>query len=150
LLAGGALLLSIRPRYLLRVAMLASIPWTIPGILLGLHLPIYVVAVFQFIGALGISVEGSLLWTAIQQSVPAEATSRVTAWEYAATMSLMPLGYLLVGPLKSALGTSTALIACSVAVVLVTSTCFIVRDVRTLERLPPEESALASVGTDGP
>ena len=142
ILAGGALLLLVRPRHLLRVAMLASIPWTVPGILLGLHLPIYVVVVFQFIGALGISVEGSLLWTAIQQSVPAEATSRVTSWEYAATMALMPLGYLLVGPLEQALGSSTALIACSIAVILVTSTCFILRDVRMLERLPPEDSAL--------
>ncbi len=147
-LAGGAVLLSVRPRHLLRVAMLASIPWTIPGILLGLHLPIYLVVVFQFIAALGISVEGSLLWTAIQQSVPAEATSRVTSWEYAATMSIMPLGYLLVGPLEQALGTSTALIACSIAVILVTSTCFIVRDVRMLERLPPEESALASTAIE--
>jgi MFS family permease len=144
LLAGGALLLFTRPRYLLRVAMLASIPWTIPGILLGLHLPIYVVVVFQFIGALGISLEQSLLWTAIQQSVPAEATSRVTAWEYAATTSIMPLGYLLVGPLEKGVGSSAALIATSIAVIAVTSTCFMLRDVRMLERLPPEKSALAT------
>jgi hypothetical protein len=139
----GALLLWIKPRYLLRVAMLASIPWTVPGILLGLHLPIYVIVVFQFIAAVGISVEGSLFWTAMQQSVPAEATSRITSWDYTATMSLMPLGYLLVGPLEKALGATTALIACSVAVILVTSTCFVVRDVRMLERQPPKEPPVA-------
>lgn len=142
MLAGGGLLLWVKPHYLLRVAMLASIPWTVPGILLGIHLPIYIVVVFQFIAAAGISVEGSLFWTAMQQSVPTEATSRVTSWDYAATMSIMPLGYLLVGPLEKAVGTSAALIACSVAVIIVTSTCFVVRDVRDLERLPPEESAL--------
>jgi MFS family permease len=142
MLAGGTLLLWVKPRYLLRVAMLASMPWTVPGILLGLHLPIYVIVVFQFIAAAGISVEGSLFWTAMQQSVPAEATSRVTSWDYAATMSIMPLGYLLVGPLQNALGTATALIGCSIAVIIVTSTCFVVRDVRMLERLPPERPAV--------
>lgn len=139
-LAGGALLLWSRPRYLLRVAMLASLPWTVPGILLGLQIPIYVIVVFQFIAAAGISVEGSLLWTAMQQSVPAEAMSRVTSWEYAATMSIMPLGYLLIGPLEKALGTSTALVACSAAVIVVTATCFVLRDVRTLQRQPPAEA----------
>lgn len=141
MLAGGTLLLWIKPRYLLRVAMLASVPWTVPGILLGLRLPIYVIVVFQFIAAAGISVEGSLFWTAMQQSVPEQATSRVTSWDYAATMSIMPLGYLLVGPLEKALGTATALIGCSVAVIVVTSTCFAVRDVRMLERQPAGEPA---------
>lgn len=75
MLAGGTILLWTKPRYLLRVAMLASIPWTVPGILLGLHLPLCVIVVFQFIAAAGISVEGSLFWTAMQQSVPAEAAS---------------------------------------------------------------------------
>lgn len=140
MLAGGMLLLWIKPRYLLRVAMLASMPWTVPGILLGLHLPIYVIVVFQFIAAAGLSIEGSLFWTAMQQSVSAEATSRVTSWDYAATMSMMPLGYLLVGPLEKALGTATALIGCSVAVIVVTSTCFLVRDVRILERQPTQDA----------
>ncbi len=143
MLAGGSLLLWVKPRYLLRVAMLASLPWTVPGILLGLHLPIYVIVVFQFIAAAGITVEGSLFWTAMQQAVPAEATSRVTSWDYAATMSIMPLGYVLVGPLEKAVGIGAALVACSAAVIAVTTTCFIVRDVRMLERVPPEEAGLA-------
>lgn len=149
MLAGGTLVLWTKPRYLLRVAMLASIPWTVPGILLGLRLPIYVIAAFQFIAAAGISVEGSLFWTAMQQSVPAEATSRVTSWDYAATMSIMPLGYLLVGPLEKAIGATTALVACSAAVIVVTSTCFVVRDVRTLERELPEAAGAGHAGVAG-
>ena len=146
MLAGGSLMLWVKPRYLLRVAMLASVPWTVPGILLGLHLPIYVIIVFQFIAAAGITVEGSLFWTAMQQSVPAEATSRVTSWDYAATMSLMPLGYVLIGPLAHAVGSATALIACSVAVIAVTSTCFVVRDVRIMERAPISKPSSAEAG----
>ena len=143
MLAGAGLLLWIKPRYLLRVAMLASLPWTVPGIFLGLHLPLYVIVVFQFIAAAGISVEGSLFWTAMQQSVPAEATSRVTSWDYAATMSIMPLGYLLVGPFENSVGTATALIACSIAVIVVTAASFLVRDVRMLARRPPGATAPA-------
>ncbi len=137
MLAGATVVLRSNPRYLLRVAMLASMPWTLPGALLGLHLPIYVVVVCQFIAALGITVEGTLLWTTMQQNVPERAMSRVTSLEYAATMSVMPLGYVLIGPLQKSLGTSTTLIGCSLAVILVTSLCFIVRDVRMLESTPP-------------
>ena len=127
--------------------MAASIPWTVPGILLGLHLPIVVVCVSQFVAALGISLEGSLLWIAIQQSVHADAISRVASWEYAATTSIMPLGYLLVGPLEQAVGASAALVWCSAAVILVTCTCFLLHDVRMLERLP--SSAPVAVAGEG-
>jgi len=145
MLVGGSLLLRLKPRYLLRVAMLASLPWTLPGILLGLHLPIYVIGFFQFIAALGITVEGALFWTAMQQNVPAESMSRVTSWDYAATMCFMPLGYALVGPLVSLIGISAALIGCSAAVILVTSACFLVRDVRMLQSAPPAGSLTPEV-----
>jgi hypothetical protein len=144
MLAGATIVLRSKPRYLLRVAMLASLPWTLPGVLLGLHLPIYVVIVCQFLAALGITVEGTLLWTTMQQEVPERAMSRVTSLEYAASTSVMPLGYVLIGPLQKALGTSTTLIGCSFAVIVVTSICFIVRDVRMLESRPPASTATAT------
>ncbi|HEX3802427.1 MAG TPA: MFS transporter [Solirubrobacteraceae bacterium] len=140
MLVGGSLLLRFKPRHLLRVAMLASLPWTLPGIFLGLHFPIYVVGLFQFVSAAGITVEGALFWTTMQQNVPAESMSRVTSWDYAVTMSIMPFGYALVGPLVGLVGVSAALIGCSVAVVLVTSTCFLVREIRMLESVPPVAS----------
>jgi MFS family permease len=139
---GGGILLRYRPRYLLRVAMLASLPWTVPGIFLGLHVPIYVVGFSQFIAAAGITVEGALFWTTMQQNIPAESMSRVTSWDYAATMSIMPLGYVLVGPLEGLLGASSALIGCSVAVILVTSTCFLLRDVRLLQSRPATKAVV--------
>jgi MFS family permease len=144
MLAGATVVLRSKPRYLLRVAMLASLPWTLPGVLLGLHLPIYLVVVCQFIAALGITVEGTLLWTTMQQTVPERAMSRVTSLEYAATMSVMPLGYVLIGPLQQSVGTSTTLIGCSLAVILVTSLCFMIQDVRMLESTPPDHPKAAS------
>jgi MFS family permease len=141
MLVGGSALLWIKPRYILRVAMLASLPWTLPGILLGLHLPIYLIGFFQFIAAMGITAESTLFWTAMQQNVPAHAMSRVTSWDFAVTMSIMPLGYVLIGPLQSKIGASAALIGCSLAVMLVTSTCFLFRDVRTLQSIPPDKKA---------
>jgi nicotinamide riboside transporter PnuC len=87
---------------------------------------------------------GWLLWTTMQQNVPERAMSRVTSLEYAATMSVMPLGYVLIGPLQQSLGASTTLIACSLAVILVTSFCFIIRDLRTLELTPPNHPAAAT------
>jgi MFS family permease len=148
MLVGGGILLRYKPRYLLRVAMLASLPWTLPGVFLGLHVPIYVVGFSQFIAAAGITVEGALFWTTMQQNVPAESMSRVTSWDYAATMSIMPLGYALVGPLEGAVGASSALIGCSVAVILITSTCFVLRDVRMLSSVKaPNAFPMSPPGT---
>jgi MFS family permease len=48
---------------------------------------------------------GFTLWeTALQQHVPAEAHARVSSFDHLVSVTLMPVGYLLVGPVADAIG----------------------------------------------
>jgi hypothetical protein len=149
---GGSLLLRFKPVHTTRVAMIAAIPWMFPSILLALHAPLAVVGVFQFFSGVGLTIDGALWWTAMQQHVPPEAMSRVSSWDNAGTLALMPVGLALAGPLAALIGTSTALIACAIAVTLVTLSSLLIGDVWSLEAKLPTgvtDLELAGAGAGG-
>jgi MFS family permease len=133
MLVGGTSLLRFKPRYVMRFGIIAFLPVLLPGILLGLHAPIYVVGFFQFLSGAGMTIETALWWTAMQENIPPDAMSRVSSYEWAGTLAVMPIGYALVGPLADALGVSTAIIACSAGALIVTVMALFVRDIRMLE-----------------
>jgi MFS family permease len=133
MLVGGSTLLRFKPRYPLRFGTLAFLPALLPGILLGLHAPIYIVAFFQLFAGAGLTIETALWWTAMQENVRPEAISRVSSYDWAGTLAVMPVGYALVGPLANAVGASTAIIACSAGALLVTMMTLLVPDIRMLQ-----------------
>jgi MFS family permease len=135
MLVGGATLLSFKPRYPLRAGVLAYLPAMLPGVALGLHAPIYVIDLLQFVSGVGMTMSNTFLWTAMQEQIPAEAMSRVSSVEYGGSLSVMPIGYALAGPLAAAIGAGPALIACCGAAVLVNPLMLLVRDVRMLRRV---------------
>jgi MFS family permease len=136
MLVGGSVMLQFKPRFPLRFGTLAFLPALLPGMLLGLHAPIYIIGFFQLLAGAGMTIETALWWTAIQDNVQPEAISRVTSYEWAGTLAVMPIGYALVGPLANALGASTAIIACSSGALVVTIMTLMVRDIRTLKSRP--------------
>ena len=143
MLAGGAALLRFKPRFLLRVGMLAFLPAVLPGVALGLHAPIYLVGFLQFFSGVGLSIDNALWWTAMQQHVPKDAISRVSSYDWAGTLAVAPIGYALVGPLSGAVGVSAAIIACSAGALAVTASALLVRDIRMLPSrpaTPPDEA----------
>lgn len=135
MLVGGATMLSFKPRHPLRAGVLAYTPAMLPGVALGLHAPIYAVDVLQFICGVGMTMSNTFLWTALQEQIPAEAMSRVSSFEYGGSLSVMPIGYALAGPLAVALGAGPALIAMCGAAVLLNPLVLLVRDVRNLTRV---------------
>jgi MFS family permease len=136
MLVGGTALLRFKPRYLLRTAMLAFLPAVLPGIALGLHAPLYVVAFSQFFSGIGMTIDNALWWTAMQQHIPADAISRVSSYDWAGTLAVAPIGYALAGPFAEAVGASTAIIACSIGVLAVTIVSLLIRDIRMLQAKP--------------
>ena len=135
MLVGGATMLSFKPRHPLRAGVLAYTPAMLPGIALGLHLPIYVVDMLQFICGVGMTMSNTFLWTALQEQIPPEAMSRVSSFEYGGSLSVTPIGYALAGPLAVAIGPGPALIAMCAAAVLLNPLVLLVRDVRNLTRV---------------
>jgi hypothetical protein len=144
MLVGGTVLLRFKPRYLLRVAMLAFLPAVLPGVALGLRAPLYVVAFLQFFSGMGLTIDNALWWTAMQQHVPKEAISRVSSYDWAGTLAVAPIGYALVGPLAAGVGISAALIACCVAALLVGVAAMLVPDIRRLQSTAPTAAGSAA------
>jgi MFS family permease len=140
MLIGGAALLRFKPKFPLRAGLLVGGPYMAAGILLGLHAPIYLVDLLQVTAGAGITASNAMWWTAMQRNVPREAMSRVISYEYATTLSIVPVGAALAGPLSHAIGISAALIACSIATIVIKSLTLLVRDIRMLPGGPaPEE-----------
>jgi len=133
MLVGGATMLSFKPRYPLRAGVIAYTPAMLPGVALGLHLPLYIVGVLQFCTGIGMTMSNTFLWTAMQEHIPPQAMSRVSSFEYGGSLSVTPIGLALAGPLAVAIGSGPALIVMCGAAVLLNPLVLLVRDVRNLE-----------------
>jgi MFS family permease len=103
-IAGALIGFRWRPRYPLRTAMVLALPLPIVlgcfalGPPVALLLPVFVVA-----GA-GIALFDIWWHTALAERVPPHMLSRVTAYDWMGSLALLPLGYVLAGPLGEAFG----------------------------------------------
>jgi 4-hydroxymandelate oxidase len=116
---GGALLgFRLRPRHPMRVGMIAVVsrPSLTIGFALGLTLwvlvPLFVVA------GMGLALFGVWWETALAERIPPSRLSRVSSYDWTMSLSLLPIGYLLAGPLGEALGESALLALGSVLATL--------------------------------
>jgi MFS family permease len=67
-------------------------------------LPTALVAGLEFVTGIGVALAFTLWETALQQHIPPAAQSRVSSFDYFASLTLMPFGYLIVGPIAGRLG----------------------------------------------
>jgi MFS family permease len=124
-----------RPRYPMRTGMLLTLPWPAFFVVFALGLPVALLVVIAFFAGLGIMLFGIWWETALAERVPPHMLSRVTAYDWMGSLALLPIGYVLAGPLGEALG-ATEVLAVGGAIALAALLCaFLVRDVRQLERL---------------
>jgi len=90
-------------------------------LLIGLAVPLAVGMLLVLSAAVGFGfAAGNTFWqTALQQNVPEHALSRISSFDWLGSVAFNPLGYALIGPLATAVGTSQALVACGVINVMV-------------------------------
>jgi MFS family permease len=134
-IAGAVLGFRWRPRYPMRAGMLLALLFPLANGCFALGLPVPVIVVFALLDGVGVSL--FLIWweTALAQRVPAQMLSRVTAYDWMGSLALLPIGYVLAGPLGERFG-ATEVLAVGSALALAALLCaFLVRDVRQLERL---------------
>jgi hypothetical protein len=106
---GGLLALGRRPRRPLVVATLATLGFPLPPLALALHLPVVAVAGGALLAGLG-STLGSALWvTVTQQQVPAQALSRVAAFNMVGAFAFGPVAFAAAGPVAAVLGARAVL-----------------------------------------
>jgi MFS family permease len=108
---GGSLLaLRWRPRYPMRMAMLLTLPWpfAIAAYAAGAPLPAMLAA--MVIAGCGVSLFDVWWLTAIAERIPPDKLSRVTSYDWMVSLALIPLGFILAGPVSEAVGATELLL----------------------------------------
>ena len=136
-IAGALIGFRWRPRYPMRAGMLLALPlpFSLGCYALG---PPFVLLVPTFVLA-GVGIALFDIWwhTALAERVPPHMLSRVTAYDWMGSLALLPIGYVLAGPLGEALGAVLVLSVGSAIALAALAGALAVRDVRELRRLEP-------------
>ncbi len=93
-----------RPQRPLLAGMILVLAWPVQDGLFALGAPIELVVVCAFGTGFGFSL--LMIWweTALARHIPPGSLSRVSAWDWMGSLALLPLGYVLAGPLAHAFG----------------------------------------------
>ena len=137
LVVGGVVTLRWRPQRLLLVGTLGIFAMVPPLLLLAGPAPVVSIAAAAFVAGVGVEFFGVYWDTVLQQEVPQEALSRVSAYDGLGSLVFVPVGAAIAGPVADAVGIAEALVGASAVVVVATVAVLFIDDVRTLRRREP-------------
>lgn len=138
-LIGGVVTISIRPRRPLLVSEVVALVFALPIALLAIPASTALIAVGALVSGVTASLSEILYMTVVAQKVPQESLSRVMAYDWFGSLAIEPLGLALIGPLASAIGTSTTLWLGAATITFCIAATLLVPSVRRLE-LDAEEA----------
>jgi MFS family permease len=130
----GFLMLRWRPRRILFVATVAVFGLVLPLFALAISAPLPVVMAAGFFAGFFVEIFGVLWDTAMQQEIPLDKLSRLSAYDALGSLVLTPIALAALGPIGGVFGIRTTLIACALLTIGATLPVLLSRDVRTLER----------------
>jgi len=131
---GSLLGIGWRPRFPMRAAMLAILLWPGVAVLYAAGVALYVVTPAMLLGGAGIALFDVWWMTALAERIPPDKLSRVSSYDWMVSLALLPLGYVLAGPLASALGAVEVLLGGSVLAAIALALGLLPRQTRMLER----------------
>jgi MFS family permease len=99
-----------------------------------------VIGIGAAIGAATLEISNTLWFTTLQERVPRDALSRVSAYEWLGSLIFQPLGFVLAGPLAGLFGIRPTLIGAACVLVLSALVVITVPSVRDLRRGEPEHA----------
>ncbi|MGW0390079.1 MFS transporter [Streptomyces sp. NPDC003042] len=143
-IAGAVLMMAWKPRRLLLTGTLCVFPLALPSAGLAVPLPVWGLCAVMFVSGAAIEVFGVNWMTTMHQEIPEEKFSRVSAYDWFGSVSMLPLATALAGPAETAFGRTPALWGCAALVVVVTAAVLAVPDVRNMTRKPPRPKSLAA------
>jgi MFS family permease len=136
--AGGLVALGKRPRRPLVVATIASFGYAAPLALLAVSAPTLEVAAGALVAGLGSAGFNVFFATTIQQQVPADAQSRVFAFDLVGAYSAGPIAFAGAGPVAAAVGTRLVLGAGAIWTLLASLAVFALPAVRAVRWIPAD------------
>jgi hypothetical protein len=126
-----------RPLHPMRAGFVCTLPWPAVTAAFALGAPLAVLVPLFAAAGVGLALFGIWWETALAERVPPHTLSRVSAYDWMGSLALLPLGYLLAGPLGEALGSALVLGVGSAGATLVLAAGMAVRETWTLRRLEP-------------
>lgn len=150
-IAGSLGAMRWRPRYPMRLGMAFVLLWP-----LGVGLYAAGATLFVVLPAVTLSGTGMALFevwwtTALAERIPPDKLSRVTSFDWMASFALVPVGYVLAGPLAASLGAANVMLAGATLGFAALALALLPRQTRGLERIerarlqPRPSAAPASV-----
>lgn len=136
--AGALLGFRWQPRYPMRLGMLLCLPFPVTVGLFALGAPVAVLVVLFALTGAGVALFGIWWETALAQRIPPHTLSRVSAYDWMGSLALLPIGYVLAGPLGEALGAVEVLAVGSLLGLVAFAASLAVRGVWALERISRE------------
>jgi hypothetical protein len=133
-IAGSLLGIGWRPHYPIRAAMLAILLWPAAAVLYAAGITLWVVVPAVVIGGGGIALFDVWWLTALAERIPADKLSRVSSYDWMVSLALLPLGYVLAGPLAHVLGAVDVLLGGSALAGLALALGLLPRETRMLRR----------------
>jgi MFS family permease len=132
-----------RPLVVLNVLVLGVAPGIV---LLAVGAPTWAIAAAEVVAGLAMGLGGTLWETTLQQQVPADKLSRVSAYDWVGSGALRPLGLIAAGPVAAALGLETTLLVVAVILVSTCGTALSIASVRRVTGNPPPPTTVTAQG----
>ena len=131
-LVGALTGLRWRPRFPLRAAFLLLAAWPVMLVAFALVAPVVLVVALAVATGVGFALFDVFWDTAVAQRIPAHALSRASAYEWMGSLILLPLGYLLSGPLAEATSVETVLVGGAILTAIFLALGLVPRQTRML------------------
>ncbi|MGI5199695.1 MFS transporter [Streptomyces sp. CA-288835] len=135
---GAILMMRWKPRRMLLAGTLCVFPLAMPSAALAVPLSVAGLCAVMFVSGVALEVFGVSWMTALHQEIPEDRLSRVSAYDWFGSVSMVPLATALAGPAEEAFGRTASLWGCTVLVIVVTAAVLCVSDVRNMTRRTKE------------
>jgi len=135
-LVGSVLATRVDVRRPAVVFALSGAAFSLPLALLALRAPVTLLAAAACVCGGGMMLGNSVWESALQRHVPSEWLSRVSAYDWLASMALAPVGLAISSPVAAAVGLTPCLWGAAALMLLVTLAPLCVREVRRLPTFP--------------
>ena len=138
-IVGSLLGIRWRPQYPMRMALIAICLLPLSQIAYASGIPGVLLYPTILTGGIGMALFDVWWLTAIAERIPPDRLSRVTSYDWLVSLGLVPLGFLLAGPLATEFGAVRILIIGSAISLVALLAALLPRDTRNLERIDDDE-----------
>ena len=128
-----------RPRYPMRMAMICVCALPLSQIAYAAGIADLILYPTILIGGIGLALFDVWWLTALAERIPPDRLSRVTSYDWLVSLGLVPLGFLLAGPLATEFGAVAMMLIGSVIALVALLAALIPRETRNLRRLDDAE-----------